>query len=632
MTRPSADAPTPHPLAAGFPTRDLAHWRHLAQQALGDADFDRALTRLTADAIARGPLFTRADVAGLDLAPPPRAGATAFLAAGVSLPWDIRERIDHPDPTRAREDALTGLTGGASSLELALDPQGHAGVALTEPAELAALLAGIRPEAARVSLDAPRDAPSWAASLLDWAQADAGATPAELRLGLNLDPLTAAARTGGDAGPAVAAATALLDRLSAFRHAGLLRADGRLVHETGGTQAQELAWTAAAGLAYLRALMARGLDADAAAARLVFALSLDADIHLGAVKLRAFRRLWARAAAAQGAAASGQAARLEAHGSRRMLAKRDAWNNIIRLAAAGAAAALGGADAIVLPPFTAPLGPATPFARRISRNLHILLQEEAHLGVVADPAAGSFLHEALTDRLARAAWSLLQEMEAAGGAAALLASGKLAAALAETRVRAQAAYARRKEGLLGVSDYAILEDLRPVEVEPGFLPPEPDPAAPFAPIRWAAPFERLRDAADRYAARTGRHPTALVAALGPERDHGPRATWTANLLAAGGVAVASAFEGANPGAHVAALKAANTRLAVLCGTDEAYDRAAPSIAALREAGATVWLAGRPGVREAALRNAGVADFVFAGMDALAALARAHAELGVEELP
>jgi methylmalonyl-CoA mutase len=126
-----------------------------------------------------------------------------------------------------------------------------------------------------------------------------------------------------------------------------------------------------------------------------------------------------------------------------MLAARDVWTNMLRLTLAGFGAATGGADAIILGAFTDPLGLPTAFARRQARNAQLVLMEEAHVGAVADPAAGAWFIETLTDQIARAGWAAFQAIEAGGGIVAVLESGHVANAVAADRAALEAAQAPR---------------------------------------------------------------------------------------------------------------------------------------------------------------------------------------------
>ena len=141
---------------------------------------------------------------------------------------------------------------------------------------------------------------------------------------------------------------------------------------------------------------------------------------------------------------------------------------MVRLTAAGLAAAVGGADAVVLGAFTDALGLATPFARRSSRNTQLILMEEGHLGAVADPVAGSGAFEALSADIARAAWAQFNAIEAAGGPVAALRDGLLARETQASAAELKAALADGRLRVVGVTDFTAPET-RPAAVEP---PPE----------------------------------------------------------------------------------------------------------------------------------------------------------------
>jgi methylmalonyl-CoA mutase len=311
-----------------------------------------------------------------------------------------------------------------------------------------------------------------------------------------------------------------------------------------------------------------------------------------------------------------------------MMTRRDPYVNMLRATIAVVGAGLGGADAITVLPFTLALGLPDRFARRIARNTQLVLLEESNLAKVADPAAGAGGIEDLTDKLCRAAWAEFQEIEAAGGAWAALQQGLIQSKVAAVRGAREAAVARRKDALTGTSDFPDLAEapVAVLEVPPVAPPPMAD-APTFEPlprIRLAEPFEALRDASDRTLAQIGARPKVFLANLGTPADFTARATFAKNFFEAGGIEAVGNDGFESRDALVAAFRASGARLACLCSSDAVYAREAVATAqALRDAGAVLLLAGRPGALEAALTKAGVRGFVFAGCDALAALRTTH---------
>ena len=200
-------------------------------------------------------------------------------------------------------------------------------------------------------------------------------------------------------------------------------ADARIVHNAGGSEAQELAYALAVGVEYLRVLEARGVALDAARHMLYFRLAADADQFLTIAKFRALRKLWARVEAACGLLPA--AIFVAAETAWRMMTKRDPYVNMLRTTIAVVSAGLGGADAVTVLPFTMALGLPDRFARRIARNTQLVLIEESNLAKVADPAAGAGGIEDLTDQLCGVAWRNFQDMEKAGGAWAALERGEI---------------------------------------------------------------------------------------------------------------------------------------------------------------------------------------------------------------
>jgi methylmalonyl-CoA mutase len=403
-------------------------------------------------------------------------------------------------------------------------------------------------------------------------------------------------------------------------------ADGRLIHNAGGSEAQELAYALAVAVEYLRALEAGGTALDAARAMIYFRLAADADEFLTMAKFRALRTLWARVEDACGLEPA--PCFVAAETAWRMMTRRDPYVNMLRATIAVVGAGLGGADAITVLPFTLALGLPDRFARRIARNTQLVLLEESNLAKVADPAAGAGGIEDLTDKLCRAAWAAFQEIEAAGGAWAALQQGLIQSKVAAVRGAREAAVARRKDALTGTSDFPDLAEAPVAVLEVAPAAPPPMAAAPaFEPlprIRLAEPFEALRDASDRTLAQTGARPKVFLANLGTPGDFTARATFAKNFFEAGGIEAAGNDGFESRDALVAAFRASAARLACLCSSDEVYAREAVATAqALRDAGAVLLLAGRPGALETALTQAGVRAFVFAGCDALAALRTTH---------
>jgi methylmalonyl-CoA mutase len=601
-------------LAADFPPASEQQWRGLVDHVLKGAPFDRLVGK-TYDGLSIAPLAQR------------RADAAPVAARPGAAAWEIVARIDHPDPALANEIALRELNGGAAGLSLVFAGATGAhgfGLQVSESA-IARALEGFDFDAgAALELDLSPQA----GAVLD-AMLAKGFGSAQRGAGIRIghDPIGAMAIGTHAVRPWTGEAPHFARRLAALAREGfrgkLAVADGRIIHNAGGSEAQELAFVLATALAYLRALETEGVALDAAGRMIFFRLAADADQFLTIAKFRALRKLWARIEAACGLAP--EACFISAETAWRMLARRDPQVNILRATIAVFAAALGGADAITVLPFTAALGLPDRFARRIARNTQLVLLEESHLAKVADPTAGSGSVEDLTEELCRAAWALFREIEAAGGIAASLTSGLVQQKVADVRSKRAAELARRKDALTGVSIFPNLHEAEAKVDAP--MASRPPSSGKLDAIRLAEPFEALRDASDRMLAATGGRPKIFLATLGNEAEFTARAMFAKNFFEAGGIEAVGG-ETVAPPALAAAFKASGAALACLCSSDKIYEKeAAAGAQALKAAGAKqIYLAGRPRNQETAIRAAGVQSFIYEGCDALAVLEAAYAIL------
>jgi len=405
-------------------------------------------------------------------------------------------------------------------------------------------------------------------------------------------------------------------------------ADGRPVHDAGGSEAQELAFALSAAVAYLRVLEAGGIPLERASGGIAFRLVADADQFLTIAKFRALRLLWARVEQACGLKPA--PVFIAAETAWRMLTQRDAYVNMLRATMATFAAGLAGANAITVLPHTLALGLPDAFARRVARNTQLVLLEESNLAKVSDPAAGSGGIENLTQQLCGAAWSLFQEIEKAGGIFSALEQGLIQGKVASVRKAREANIARRKDVLTGASEFPNLQeaDVAVEDVAPAMPVADTNAAIRFEPLsamRLALPFERLRDRSDQILKEKAKRPRVFLGNLGTAADFTARATFAKSFFEAGGIEAIDSDGFAGAAELASAFKTSGADLVCLCSSDKVYAQLAIETAkALQAAGAGhIYLAGRPGEQEAALRAAGIGAFVFAGCDALALLQEAY---------
>lgn len=584
--------------------------------------------------------------------------------------WDIRIAETGPDAGQANRVILADLERGATSLLLCLaeNPQ-EPGLVLTNLDDFDRLLADVHLALVPVALNLSENAMA-AAAMLTALWQRRGIDPQEARGAFNIDPLAHLA-TRGYLSDGLAPALGRMSDIAtwtAARHPQVtaVGVDSTPYHDAGATETEELAFAMASGLFYLKALTDAGMNIDQAASQIAFTMSIGCDQFLGIGKLRAARKLWARIAEASGASERCRGIRLHARTARREMCRRAHWVNLPRSTLAAFAAVLGGAESVTVLPADEALGGGGGAARRIARNLQVILKEEGHLDRVIDPAGGAWYVETLTEGLARSAWKLFQDIEGRGGILPALTSGRIAARVGASRQERLARIARRLDLVTAVSDYPQLGDLG-AETPP--LPGVPMPACPpflagderptgssietfgqavaaahagtglaaihvawrgnetpalaMSPLprhRLAEAFEDLQDAAEAMLAREGQRPT-ILAIVPPESG---TSAFLRDFLAAGGIAM----ETAATGNGVRACKQRGATVAILVDRPDCRPADLVRLAGrLTAAGAThLLLATEDTPRDIpGLRPVGV---IHPGCDALALLRQIHELMGV----
>ncbi|MEZ5808674.1 MAG: methylmalonyl-CoA mutase [Zhengella sp.] len=239
---------------------------------------------------------------------------------------------------------------------------------------------------------------------------------------------------------------------------------GYHMQEAGATLAQELAYTLADGMEYVRAAMARGLDVDAFAGRLSFFFCIGMNFFMEAAKLRAARQMWAKIMTDFGAKSErSKMLRTHCQTSGVSLTEQDPYNNVVRTAFEAMSAVLGGTQSLHTNSFDEAIALPTEFSARIARNTQLILQHETGVTKVVDPLGGSYYVEALTKDLADQAWALIEEVESMGGMTKAVEAGLPKMRIEEAAARRQARIDRGEDVIVGVNKFR-LEDETPIDI------------------------------------------------------------------------------------------------------------------------------------------------------------------------
>src|SRR5664279_3371472 len=310
-------------LATEFPPTSDAEWRKLVDAALKGASFDKRLVTQTYDGLRIEPLYPRA------------AGANPVAGRTPGTAWTVMQRSDHPDPAAANKQALEDLENGATGLTLvfagSVSANGY-GLDAT-PAVLERVLKDVELDAG-ITIDFNVGPPTRVAVQHFAALVKARKiSPASVDLKASLNPLGGFAASGSSPRPWSELSKYFVQMIRELADQGFSGpfavADGRIIHNAGGSEAQELAFAIASAVEYLRALSGNGVPLDAARSMIYFRMSADADEFITIAKFRALRKLWARVEEACGL--TPKPAYVAAETAWRMMTKRDVDVNMLRM-------------------------------------------------------------------------------------------------------------------------------------------------------------------------------------------------------------------------------------------------------------------------------------------------------------
>jgi methylmalonyl-CoA mutase len=235
---------------------------------------------------------------------------------------------------------------------------------------------------------------------------------------------------------------------------------GYHMQEAGATTVQELAFTIADGLEYVRAAKSKGLDVDAFAGRLSFFWCIGMSFYLEVAKMRAGRRLWAERMQKEFAPKKAGSLMLRTHcqTSGASLTEQDPLNNVIRTTIEAMAAVFGGTQSLHTNSYDEAVSLPTDNAARVARNTQLILQEETGIPAVVDPWGGSWFMESLTESVYRAATKLIDEVEALGGMTKAIVAGMPKLRIEEAATRRQARVDSGEDTIVGVNKYKLARE------------------------------------------------------------------------------------------------------------------------------------------------------------------------------
>ncbi len=459
-------------------TEPLDDWAALAKKELKGGSPD-SLVWHTLEGIAVKPLYTEADLAGLDhmggvpgIAPFTR-GVKATMYAG--RPWTIRQYAGFSTAEASNAFYRKALAAGQQGVSVAFDLATHrgydsdhsrvegdvgkAGVAIDSVEDMKILFNGIPLEKVSVSMTMNGAVIPILASFIV-AGEEQGVPRAALSGTIQNDILKEFMVRNTYIYPPEPSMRIVADIIeytaAEMPKFNSISISGYHMQEAGANLVQELGFTLADGREYVRTALARGMKVDDFAPRLSFFFAIGMNFFMEAAKLRAARFLWHRIMTEFGATKP-ESLMLRTHcqTSGVSLQEQDPYNNVVRTAFEAMSAVLGGTQSLHTNALDEAMALPSDFAARIARNTQLILQEETGVSRVIDPLAGSYYVERLTADLASEAWALITEVEAMGGMTRAVASGMPKLRIETSAAKRQAAIDRGDEVIVGVNKYRL---------------------------------------------------------------------------------------------------------------------------------------------------------------------------------
>jgi len=462
----------------GFPPKTPADWARLAAKENGGRPAD-ALTWQTPEGIPVKALYTGADLAGLGHLdslpglPPYTRGPRATMYA--VRPWTVRQYAGFSTAEESNAFYRKNLAAGQTGLSVAFDLPTHrgydsdhprvvgdvgkAGVAIDTVEDMKILFDGIPLDRMSVSMTM-NGAVLPVMAMYIVAAAEQGVEQAALSGTLQNDILKEFMVRNTYIYPPGPSMRIVADIIGyTARHMpkfNPISISGYHMQEAGATCVQELGFTIADGIEYVRAAIGSGLKVDEFAPRLSFFFGIGMNFFMEVAKLRAARLVWAELMQELFQPADPRSLMLRTHcqTSGVSLTSRDPYNNVIRTTIEALAAVLGGTQSLHTNSFDEALALPTPFSAHIARNTQLVIQEETAVTRVVDPLAGSYYVESLTASLAREARTLIDEVEALGGMTRAVESGMPKLRIEQSAALRQARIDRGEEVIVGVNRYA----------------------------------------------------------------------------------------------------------------------------------------------------------------------------------
>ena len=590
-----------------FPPVSTAEWMAKIEADLKGKDFEKTLVWKTNEGFSVRPFYRSEDldkVSYLDALP----GQFPFVRGAKTNgnEWYIRQDIQVTTPEEANKKALEVLNKGVNSLGFVFK-----GCVEVTVADLEIVLKDICLDAIEVNLISCCKSVSNAKALANYITKTYGAD-SNVVASAKVDPLGSLTRNGSFDEAIYAEMKALIEETNSLENFRSIAVTGKNFRDAGSTIVQELGFSLAIGAEYLSSLTDAGLSVDDVACNIKFNFGVGANYFMEIAKLRAARMLWAKVVEAFEPKCE-CSSKMVIHSENTIFNKTvyDPYVNMLRTQTEAMSAVLGGTDSLTVLPFNAIYESTTDFSERIARNQQILLKEEAHFDKIADPAAGSYYIENLTDSIATEAWKLFLAVQEKGGYVAAFKEGFVQSQVNATAAKMDSAIATRRENLLGTNQFPNFTEYMQKELDAEVFSKKVSKsdkaiAEPLARYRGAQAFEALRYATDVYS-KDNKRPLVFMLTIGNLAMRKARAQFACNFFAVAGFDVQEGKGYNTVEEGVADAVEADADIVVICSSDDEYAEFAPAAAEMLIDPIFV-VAGNPACKEE-LEAKGIKNFI-----------------------
>lgn len=604
-----------------FPPVPTEKWEEVITADLKGADYERKLVWRTGEGFNVRPYYRAENLEGIHFLGS-QAGEFPYVrGTRANNHWRVHQTVTVACPKEANAEALKLLNSGVDSLGFSIASENFTAE------ELDQLLDGISIPAIDIVFCGAK--PGHLADLFLAKVEKEGIAKEEVHAAFSIDPLVRNLSSKGDfcspnGEKCFARIAELIRRTAEYKHVRIVTVNAQIFGNSGSTIVEELAFALSAGHDYLVRLMDLGLTIDQVARKLRFSFSISSNYFLEIAKLRAARMLWANIV-------KGYNPEKNCAGKMMIHAETSRWNqtvydpyvNMLRGTTEAMSAAIGGVYSMEVTPFDRAFEAPTEFAKRIARNVELLLKHESHFDQVVDPAGGSYYVENLTQSIAAEAWKLFLEIEEKGGYTEAYKSGMIV-----ERVKASAAakdknIATRRQALLGANQYPNFTEVAPKEVTAEAVTRPTAEGNVLVPYRGAMAFEEMRLHVDR----SGKEPKAFMLTCGSLAMARARAQFSCNFFACAGIRVIdnTFFKSVEEG--VEAALASKAEIVVVCSSDDDYAEVAPKVKELLAGRAILVVAGAPACTPE-LEAQGITNFINVKSNVLETLKFYLKEMGI----